>query len=102
MRVMAARFPDRERASAALEQMHRRFALPPTDVAMAPLGIPGEATDGDTLVAGRFPDDGTAVVDRLVREAGGEIVADIDERWTKPHGADARRDAGQEAARSHH
>lgn len=102
MRVLAARFPDRERASAALEQIHRRFTLPPTDVAMAPLGIPGEATDKDTLLAGRFPDDGTVEVDRLVREAGGEIVADIDERWTKPHGADARTDTGREAARSHH
>jgi hypothetical protein len=98
MRVLAARFPDREHAAAALENLHRRFALRPDDAGIAPLGIPGEKSRDDTLLAGRFPEDGRAEVDRLVREAGGEIVADVDERWTRPHVAQRRRDAEPEVA----
>ena len=82
MRVLAARFPDRERASAALGRLHRRLPLDPSDVDIAPLGIPGEETGSETVLAGRFPDALAPEVDRLVREAGGEIVADIDERRT--------------------
>lgn len=90
MRVLAARFPDREHASAALGRLYRRFALGPRDVSIAPLGIPGEATHDETLLAGRFPEERKAEVDELLRALGGEIVADIDERLTRPHPAPRR------------
>lgn len=102
MRVLAARFPDRERASAALGDLLRRFPLPPTDVGIAPLGTGGgDGTRDATLLAGRFPEEKRAEVDRVVREAGGEIVADVDERWTRPHVPDRSQPADTEIARAH-
>jgi hypothetical protein len=98
MRVLAARFPGREQASAALGDLNRRFALKPSDVGIAPLAIPEGTGNEYTLLAGRFPEDRTAEVDRVVREAGGEIVADVDERWTRPHIAQRHRDAEPETA----
>ena len=85
MRVLAAKFADRRRASTALGALHLRFPVDPQDVAIAPLGIPGQATNGDTVLAGRFPEELTDQVSKLVNEAGGEIVADVDEAWTRPH-----------------
>ena len=35
-------------------------------------------------LAGRFPDDSADTVVALVRDAGGEIVANVDETWTQP------------------
>jgi len=88
VRVLAARFPDRDRASAVLDRLKRSLDIAPPDVAIAPLGMP-EVTDRDpTLLAGRFPDERTAEVTRLVREAGGEVVADVDEGSTRPRTAD--------------
>jgi hypothetical protein len=92
MRVLAARFPNRERASLALGRLHRRFRLGPLDVGIAPLGIPGERSESETVLAGRFPENRMAEVGRVVREAGGEIVADVDESRTRPRQA-APRDA---------
>jgi len=80
MRVVAARFSEPDQASAARDLLARE--LEHADVAVAPLGHPGEATYGDALLAGRFPDEQAPVVVELVQRAGGEIVADIDERWT--------------------
>ena len=57
--------------------------LTPNDVEIAPLGVPGEASDGETLLAGRFPEELTDQVGSLVNEAGGEIVVDADEAWTR-------------------
>jgi len=85
MRVLAAKFADRQRASTALGALHRRFPVDPQDVAIAPLGIPGQATNGDTVLAGRFPEELTDQVSQVVNEAGGEIVADVDEALTRPH-----------------
>lgn len=85
MRVVAARFPDREHASAALGRLQRQLSLGPEDVDIAPLGIPGQRTELETVLAGRFHEAYTREVDRVVREAGGEIVADVDERRTRPH-----------------
>ena len=80
MRVVAARFSETERASAAKDLLVHELDVP--DVAVAPLAHPGEPLGGDALLAGRFPDDlANAAVD-IVERAGGEIVADIDERWT--------------------
>lgn len=101
MRVLAARFPDRERASAALGDLQRRFPLRPSDVGIAPLGTPADDTHDATLLAGRFPEEKRAEVDRVVREAGGEIVADVDERWTRPHVPDRSQPPDREIARTH-
>jgi hypothetical protein len=84
MRVLAAKFPDRSRASDVLNRLYRMPGISPPDVAIAPLGIPGKMTNNETLLAGRFADERTDEVAKLVREAGGEIVADVDERWTRP------------------
>jgi hypothetical protein len=84
MRVLAARFPDRQRASTVLGALHRRFPVDPQDVAIAPLGVPGQASDGETLLAGRFPEELTDQVGEIVYEAGGEIVVDMDEARTRP------------------
>lgn len=84
MRVLAARFPDRRRASTVLGALHRRFPVDPQDVAIAPLGVPGKASDGETLLAGRFPEELTEQIGALVNQAGGEIVVDVDEAWTRP------------------
>ena len=87
MRVLAARFPDRGRASAVLDRLLRSPQVEPADVAIAPLGVP-ELTDSDaTLLAGRFTDERAPEVARLVRESGGEVVADVDESWTQPRTA---------------
>jgi hypothetical protein len=82
MRVLAARFPDRDRASSVLYRLHQTVHVSPPDVAIAPLGMPGSTGSDETLLAGRFPDERLPEVVRLVHEAGGEIVADVDERRT--------------------
>lgn len=92
MRVLAARFPDRERALAALDALRRRFALRVDDAAIAPLGIPGLRDDGsDTLLAGRFRENNLESVRRTLTNAGGSVVADVDEQRTKPRSARATR-----------
>jgi hypothetical protein len=80
MRVVAARFGEKQQASAARDLLERE--LHPLDVAVAPLAHPGERPSDEALVAGRFDDDQAPQAIDLVREAGGEVVADIDERWT--------------------
>ena len=84
MRVLAARFSDRRIASAVREILQRRLHLEAPDVDIAPLGIPGQPATNDTLLAGRFSDAQAPEVAELVREAGGEIVANVDESWTRP------------------
>lgn len=92
MRVLAARFPDREHASAALDALRRRFALRADDAAIAPLGIPGLADEGsDTLLAGRFRENNLDVVRRTLTKAGGSVVADVDEQWTRPRPTRTKR-----------
>lgn len=84
MRVLAARFADRRGASAALRRLQQKMALQPFDAAVAPLGIPGQADHGEAVLAGRFPDERLSEIRQLVHEEGGEIVANVDERWTRP------------------
>lgn len=49
------------------------------------MGTPGEHAAGDeTLLAGHFSENQTGVVRSLVTESGGEVVADVDEQWTRP------------------
>jgi len=84
MRVLAARFTDRRIASAVKEMLERRLRLHASAVGIAPLGDPDRPSDTDTLLAGRFPDEEAINVTSWLRDAGGEIVADVDEAWTKP------------------
>jgi hypothetical protein len=86
MRVLAARFPQRNSASAVLSRLGHALAIHPPDVAIAPLGVPGSDIAGETLLAGRFPDERLPEVIRFVHDGGGEVVANVDERWTVPTG----------------
>jgi len=89
---VAARFPDRQRASAALDALRRRLVLRADDAAIAPLGMPGFADVGDeTLLAGRFANNRLELVRSTLTKAGGSVVADVDERCTRPRGAPDRR-----------
>jgi hypothetical protein len=60
------------------------MALEPQDAAVAPLGMPGKSDDGEAVLAGRFPDEQLSEVRQLLHEEGGEIVANVDESWTRP------------------
>ena len=84
MRVLAARFRDRYAASAVRDRLvrGRRDDAPGVDI--APLGVPGNPESSDTVLAGQFPDEEAAAVAELLRECGGEIVANVDETWTRP------------------
>jgi hypothetical protein len=79
---MAARFPDPERASAALHSLHRELD-DEMKAEIAPLAT-AEGASTDTLLAGHFREEQRAEVAQIVEQAGGEIVADVDERWTRP------------------
>ena len=81
MRVLAARFPDPERASAALDSLHRWLDAD-LKAEIAPLASPEGPTE--TLLAGHFSEEQKDQVAGIVEQAGGEIVADVDERWTRP------------------
>jgi hypothetical protein len=83
MRVLAARFADRRIASAVRDLLRRQMRMAPADVDIAPLAAEEPATD-DTLLAARFPDRDAAEAATLLRDAGGVIVANVDERWTRP------------------
>jgi hypothetical protein len=85
VRVLAARFPDPRRASAALDALRGCLALADDDAAIAPLGTPGAGDEGEeTLLAGRFRENQVALVHSTVTHAGGDVVADVDELWTRP------------------
>jgi hypothetical protein len=61
------------------------LALADDDAAIAPLGTPGAADRGEeTLLAGRFNENQVPLVHSTVTDAGGDVVADVDERWTLP------------------
>jgi len=84
MRVVAARFREPQAAWAVLDRLLRHLRRDPDDIEIAPLGTPGKVAASDTVLAGHFTDDEAIEVTELVRAAGGEIVADVDERWTRP------------------
>jgi len=85
VRVLAARFSDRQGAEAALNGLRSRLSVPDEDAAIAPLGVPGRGDEGDaTLLAGRFRENQLELVRLTMTRAGGSVVADVDERWTKP------------------
>jgi hypothetical protein len=97
MRVVAARFQEQRQAAEALDLLRRE--LQPPDVAVAPLARPDEPSAADALLAGRFPDDQARVAVELVQRAGGEIIADIDERWTGMNSAIASWSSGAGSTR---
>lgn len=93
MRVVAARFPDRERAAAALDSIHRELN---NGVAaeIAPLASDDDAR-AEAVLAGHFRDEHAPAVAEIVAASGGEIVTDIDEAWTRPRFAhQAESDSG--------
>ena len=84
MRVLAARFADRRIASAVRDMLSRRMHVSPPDVDIAPLANTEEPATDETVLAARFPDRDAAEAAALLRDAGGVIVANVDERWTRP------------------
>jgi hypothetical protein len=84
LRVVAARFREPRRAVAVLHWLHDRLNIAPPDADVAALGTPGQPATNDAVLAGRFPDEQASLVMDLIRRAGGEVVANIDERWTRP------------------
>ncbi len=84
MRVLAARFRDRRAASAVRDRLIQTVHADVPDVDIAPLGDPGQPDSNDMVLAGRFADEEASAVAELVREGGGEIVANVDEKWTQP------------------
>lgn len=84
VRVLAARFDDQRVALGVRASLLRQLDLDPADLEIAPLGIPGQPATSDTLLAGRFADDEADTALEAIRSAGGEIVADVDETWTRP------------------
>ena len=80
MRVVAARFAEPYQASAARDLLERELDV--ADLAVAPLAHPGEPGSAEAVLAGRVPDDQAPIVAQLVERVGGEIVANVDERWT--------------------
>jgi hypothetical protein len=101
MRVLAARFPDRDRAVAVLGRLQQTIHVFAPDVAIAPLGMSNGSDDEQTLLAGRFPDERLPEVTRLVREAGGEIVANLDERLTRPRSETRQPQPARDTAKAH-
>ena len=84
MRVLAAKFRDKRAASAVRERLLNAVRGDASEVDIAPLGTPGQPACDDTVLAGCFPDDEAAAVTRLISEAGGEVVTNVDEAWTRP------------------
>jgi hypothetical protein len=82
MRVLAAAFVEPGGATRVLRELRRRFGLAPGDAAVAPLGTAGMAV-AKTVFAGRFEDENVPEVRRVVAEHGGEVVSEVDERWTR-------------------
>lgn len=93
MRILAARFPDWDHATQALESIQGRLDYN-VQAELAPLAPAGESSADDTLLAGHFPDEHKPDVEEIVREAGGEIVADVDERLTRPRSGPASGSGG--------
>ena len=82
MRVLAVAFPERNSAIRALDDLRTRYALGPADASVAPLGS-DPANAARTVFAGRFRDEVISDVRRYVTDLGGEVVSDVDERWTR-------------------
>lgn len=92
MRVLAARFEDRDAATRVLERLRAEYKLGPNDAAVAPLS---DAENDGTVLAGRFREHRLREITELIQRAGGRVVADVDEAWTRtPRAAADRRPGG--------
>lgn len=99
MRVLAAKFVDREAAIRVLEQLRAAYDLGPHDADIAPFHETEDGRDGTiTLLAGRFHDARLNAIRDAIDRAGGTVVADVDEGWTHPRST-AIAVAQQEAPR---
>ena len=81
MRVLAVAFEDARSARQALEELQRRYALGPEDASLAPLGGRDDGAAA-VVLAGRFADEVVPDIRALLAERGGEVVSEVDERWT--------------------
>ena len=82
MRVLAAAFEDSVAARSALDELRDRYGLRPGDASIAPLGDDDHAATR-TVLAGRFVDDSVPGIRDVVTSHGGEVVSEVDERWTR-------------------
>ena len=84
MRVLAARFATAEEGDHAIAHLRRVLDLGPDDVGLAPLGGADQPEGGSVVLAGRFREARVGEVRDVIRHAGGVVIADVDEGWTKP------------------
>jgi hypothetical protein len=82
MRVLAAAFPNAPAARSALDELRGRFGPAGVDSSTAPLGN-GDPSGSRTVLAGRFPDEAVPEISAIVAHHGGQVVSDVDERWTR-------------------
>jgi hypothetical protein len=82
MRVLAAAFENPRAARNALDELRHRYGLLPSDASIAPLGN-GDRSGARTVLAGRFYDDAVPEIRALVAEHGGQVLSEVDERWTR-------------------
>ena len=76
MHVVGARFANLESANAALGDIRASVPMPPTDVAVRPLGSTRyEEPASDFLLAGRFPGVAVERVLRIVELHGGTLLS---------------------------
>jgi hypothetical protein len=97
LRVVAAKFPDRERAAAALDSLHRELNNGLT-AEIAPLASDAQPGQAAAVLAGHFREEQAPAVAQIVTASGGEIVADVDESWTRPrfaHEAERSDETGE-------
>ncbi len=79
MRVLAASFPDNASARAARAHLISEFTLDATQVGVEALAHGRKRKDA-AILAGRFQDEVVEAVREVVRQLGGTLVMDIDDR----------------------
>lgn len=79
MRVLAASFPDDASARAARAYLMRAFTLDASQIGVEALAN-GRSRKDVAILAGRFQDEVVAAARYAVRQFGGTLVIDIDDR----------------------
>jgi hypothetical protein len=79
MRILAASFETVDAATRALQALGRRFDTA-TSLEIAPLGHAGRSSGPGMVLAGRFEEDVIEAVRVAVRELGGTVVVDREQR----------------------
>ena len=85
MRVLAAAFADEVAATRALEELRSNFGIGTDDASIAPLGDAGHGA-GMTVLGGHFGDDEVPAIRGILEQHGGQVLSDVDERWTRSLG----------------